>query len=232
MSATRSRAGCVTHWLAAAVATAALVGCGGAAAQSVSSRKPTVSSSPPQAALCQAIGLLDGLAVDRTNTLQDKRIRYRFAPAVTVSEPGRAQIVARALCALPRLPAGPFACPADTGTVYLLRFSSRGRRFPTVTAEATGCEIVHGLGAARWTPTTPGFWYTLGKVMGIQDPGRATFAGAVPPKSPPVDSPPPAGSPPSAGSPLPAGSPPSAGSPLPANYPPPANRPLPAHRHI
>ncbi len=190
MSATRSRAGRVTHWLAAALATAALVGFGGA--ESVSSRKPTVSPSPPQAGLCQAIGLLDGLAVDRTNTLQDKRIRYRFARAVTVSEPGQAEIVARALCTLPRLPAGPFACPADTGTVYLLRFSTRGRRFPTVTAEATGCEIVHGLGAARWTPTTPGFWYTLGKVMGIHDPGRTTFAGTVPPNSPPAGSPLPA----------------------------------------
>ncbi|HUK67765.1 MAG TPA: hypothetical protein VLW50_03255 [Streptosporangiaceae bacterium] len=179
MSATSPRTVTFAYWLAGALAVASLAGCSGAVAQSVSSGKPNVLPSP-RPSLCERMGVLSRLVVDRTNTLQDNRIRYRFAGTVTVSEPNHVQTAARALCALPHFPAGSFACPADTGTVYALRFSARGRRLPTVAAQATGCEVVRGLGAPRWTSTTPGFWYTLGEVMGVRNPGRTAFAGTVP----------------------------------------------------
>jgi hypothetical protein len=97
-----------------------------------------------------------------------------------VTSARRAQSVARALCALPVMPSGSFFCPADWAISYRLTFAARARRFAPVTAEASGCQVVHGLGAARWTATSPGFWRTLALAAGITPAGGAVFLGTMP----------------------------------------------------
>jgi hypothetical protein len=85
--------------------------------------------------------------------------------------------VARALLDLPLPPTGPIHCPADLGIVYRLTFFAGGRALPLVTVQATGCQVVEGLGAPRWAATSPDFWHTLGEAMGLANADYATFRG-------------------------------------------------------
>ena len=87
--------------------------------------------------------------------------------------------MAQALCALPVMPSGTFACPADWAISYRLVFTGRAGLAP-VTAEASGCQVVTGLGAVRWTATSPGFWRTLAQAAGITPADGAVFGGTMP----------------------------------------------------
>jgi hypothetical protein len=88
--------------------------------------------------------------------------------------------VARALCALPAMPPGTYSCPNDWAITYQLTFAAKARRFAPVTAEISGCQVVHGLGAVRWTLTSPGFWRTLAQAAGITTTGESVFGGTIP----------------------------------------------------
>ena len=87
---------------------------------------------------------MDTLTVSRDNAWPVHH--SRFPQRVVVSRPQQARAVARAVCALPRMPRGPLACPADWGASYRLEFAAAGRRFAVVTVQASGCRRVSGAG--------------------------------------------------------------------------------------
>jgi hypothetical protein len=127
--------------------------------------------------LCGSVAGLDRLVVSRADAFAKDQFHFAFPEVVTVTDVAAVRGVARALCALPKMPRTVF-CPADWGITYQLAFSARGRTFPVVYADATGCQKVTGLGGARWTARSPQFWKTLGRAMGLAHPGQAVFAGS------------------------------------------------------
>jgi hypothetical protein len=184
---------------AAALASITLAACGSSqvpGAASGASASPTVAatvagSSPAaspgaaspgpiatQVALCRDTASVTGLKIVRNQVVRVPVLQVAFPDQVTVASPARARAVARALCALPPMPRGVFHCPALLiGTTYQLRFTAGGRRLPPVTIEATGCEVVTGVGQTRWVTTSPGFWRVLGTAAHLRPPGRSVFSG-------------------------------------------------------
>jgi hypothetical protein len=177
-------------WIcAAAFAAIVLAGCGGIPASSTgatSAASPKATPSPSvsptaaatQAALCQHTVTVTGLVITRNHVMRVPQLQVGFPNQVTVTSPADARSAARALCALPSLPHGVFNCPNLTvGSTYLLRFTADGRRLPAVSIEATGCEVVTGVGPARWAAKSPGFWRTLATAANLSPPGRTAFTG-------------------------------------------------------
>lgn len=155
---------------AAALACSALAGCAGAAAGT--GKTP---------AACAQAGRITRLVIHRVNGLPQNHERFSFPVRITVTSARRAQSVARALCALPAMPPGTYFCPADWAITYHLAFAAKFRRFAPVTAEISGCQDVYGLGAVRWTETSPGFWRTLALAAGITPADdEAVFGGTMP----------------------------------------------------
>lgn len=141
-----------------------------------STTAPVTSSTP----LCQSVPQLDRLVVRRTDAFPQNHIRFTFPNEVTVIHAASVRSVAEALCVLPRMPSTPMYCPVDLGIVYHLTFTASGETIPTVSVEATGCQVVRGLGASRWVARSPRFWQTLGKAMGLVKADNATFRGRGP----------------------------------------------------
>jgi hypothetical protein len=154
---------------AAGLACAALAGCAGA-----------VAGTGKTPALCAQAGSVTRLVIHRVNGLPRNHERFSFPARITVTSPGRAQSVARALCALPVMPSGTYNCPADFAISYRLTFAARARQFAPVTAEISGCQEVSGLGATRWTARSPGFWRSLAQAARITPAGEAVFRGTMP----------------------------------------------------
>jgi hypothetical protein len=160
-------------------ATATGTGTGTAAATAAG---PPAAASPgataTQVALCQHTASVTGLEIVRNQVVRRPVLQIGFPNQVTVASPARARAVARALCALPRMPRGIFSCPnLVAGTTYLLRFTASGRRPGPVAIQATGCEVVTGVGPARQAATSPGFWRVLGTAAHLRPPGRSAFSG-------------------------------------------------------
>ena len=131
-----------------------------------------------QVALCRDTASVTGLKIVREQVARVPELQTTFPNQVTVDSPASARAVARALCALPLMPRGVFHCPALLiGTTYLLRFTAGGRQLAAVTVEATGCQIVTGVGPVRWAATSPGFWRVLGTAARLRPPGRSAFSG-------------------------------------------------------
>jgi hypothetical protein len=131
-----------------------------------------------QLALCRHTASVTGLEIVRNDVVRVPVLQLAAPNQITVASPARARAVARALCALPLMPRGIFNCPnLVAGTTYLLRFTAGGRRLPAVTVEATGCEVVTGVGPARRAATSPGFWLVLGTAAHLRPPGRSAFSG-------------------------------------------------------
>jgi hypothetical protein len=179
---------------AAAVASIMLAACGSSqapGAASGASPSPTVAASvagssaaasagatTTQVALCRHTASVTGLVIVRNQVVRVPVLQIAFPDQITVASPARARAVARALCGLPLMPRGIFNCPnLVAGTTYLLRFTAGGRRLPAVTIEATGCEVVTGIGPARRAATSPGFWRVLGTAAQVRPPGRSAFSG-------------------------------------------------------
>ena len=179
---------------AAVLASIMLAACGGSqgsGAASGASPSPTVAAtvagSPgaasrgttgPQVALCRDTASVTGLKIVRDQVARVPELQITFPNQVTVASPARARAVARALCALPLMPRGILNCPnLVPGTTYLLRFTAVGRQLAAVTIEATGCEVVTGVGPARQATTSPGFWRVLGTAAHLRPPGRSAFSG-------------------------------------------------------
>ncbi|HEY2549820.1 MAG TPA: hypothetical protein VGI64_04520 [Streptosporangiaceae bacterium] len=85
-----------------------------------------------------------------------------------VTSPAKVHDLARALCALPRMPREPMACPMIiSGAVVRIQFSTAGRSYPQVRVQTSGCEQVTGLGPPRTVMRTPGFWLRLAHDTGV-----------------------------------------------------------------
>jgi hypothetical protein len=174
---------------AAALATAtvaAVVACGSGPAAGHSA--PPSSASPNStgssgnlaangSGLCGAIAQVDSLTVYRTSALPGNHPRFTFPATEKVSNAPGAQSVAQGLCALQPVSHMVMACPADFGITYKLTFAAGSHQFAPVTLNAAGCELVHGLGAARHITTSNVVWRRLGVAIGIPHPSQATFAG-------------------------------------------------------
>jgi hypothetical protein len=147
----------------------------GAAASSTAS----AGTGQGQAALCAGISRIDRLVILRSrgmNRIQE--VHFPFPLRVTVTNAAAAQSVARAVCALPRMPAGVFHCPDMLlGTTYQLTFTAGGQDLPVVTAQSTGCQTVTGAGPVRRADSTSGFWQVLGRAIGLYSPGVPVFRG-------------------------------------------------------
>ena len=189
----------------AALAAIVLAGCGSISASSTGaataaspkasspSPSPSPSASPgaaaTQAALCQHTATVTSLELTHGHLMRVPQVQGAYPGPVTVTTPGDARAVARALCALPLLPHAVFHCPNLTvGTTYLLNFTAAGRRLPAVSIEATGCEVVSGVGPARWAAKSPGFWRTLATAANLSPPGRTAFTGGGTPNCQPISS--------------------------------------------
>jgi hypothetical protein len=170
----------VEAWWALVCLSAAVIvtACGPAQAAPMTTTSGSQGSAEVLPSPCSAIAQLDHLVVHRVDAFPGNGFRFSFPAVVTVVEVASVQDAARALCALPSMPAGPMSCPADFGITYRLTFSAAGRPFPTVTVSATGCEAVVGLVPTRWAARSPAFWRELGKAMGLPKPTWATFTGS------------------------------------------------------
>lgn len=127
-----------------------LAACGSAVAGAGGqSGHPAAASSPgaagrPVPALCANLDKLTRLVVGRTIGMT--HVREIQPGGVTITSPHAVRTVAATLCALPRMPRGPMACPAILGGSYRFWFVAGKRPFPPITVQATGCRIVTGLG--------------------------------------------------------------------------------------
>lgn len=94
--------------------------------------------------------------------------RFALAPHAVVTDRAKVHDLARALCSLPRQPAEPMGCPMlVSGQVIRIQFSTADRSYPLVRIQASGCEVVTGLGPPRTVSRTPGFWLRLAHDEGV-----------------------------------------------------------------
>jgi hypothetical protein len=140
-----------------------LAGCAQPAGASVARAGRSVS-------LCPAAAHVDRVVIRRVHG--NPAVRISFPARVVVAARSRARQAARAVCALPPMPAGMFSCPADLGVLYRLSFTADGKTLRPVTLDAGGCQVVTGLGRVRWAARSPHFWRALGHAAGLR---RATF---------------------------------------------------------
>lgn len=137
-------------------------------------------SSTSNSALCQSISTLDRLDISRSDAFPQNQMRFSFSSKVAVANPTSVRKVAKALCALPKMPRSSINCPADFGITYHLEFFTGDREFPKIMVDSTGCASVDGIGPLRWVEQSPDFWHTLGVAMGLPAPDYATFRGSGP----------------------------------------------------
>jgi hypothetical protein len=82
----------------------------------------------------------------------------------TITNPGEVHSLARALCALPKMPRGPLPCPAQFPGSYQFYFTAAGLRLPVVVVQESGCRAVTGLGPVR-RAGQPAFWRLLTRIV-------------------------------------------------------------------
>lgn len=154
----------------AALACAALTGCGSTA---------SAQNAPAGTTVCAHAGDVDHLTISRINSFPRNHVYFTFPARIAVTSAHRSQAVAHALCALPRMPAGMFSCANDWGINYRLIFTAGDSKLAPVTVDATGCQQVTGLGPVRWTVFSPAFWSVLATAAGITPADQASFGGTV-----------------------------------------------------
>jgi hypothetical protein len=161
----RPRAGGPGVLLAGALAIAALTFTGGGAvagAATVSGSPGTTSAQVAPAAhprsrnLCQRPAAADRVVITRNSPSARPR-------SLTVTAVRQVRSLARAVCALPRLPAG-VNCPAIAAGSHRLIFTAGRRKFSDVTVQDVGCKLVTGLKTIR-EADKPGFWKLIRKLM-------------------------------------------------------------------
>lgn len=132
------------------------------------------------APLCAPTAAPTLLVVDRHDAIPQNHTRFSFPDRFTVRNTASVQEVQHVLCRLPAWPTGNRqpACPADIGITYSLVFVDNSHRFQPVTADATGCRAVRGLGKIRWSEESDQLWRALARAMDL--PSRTRFAGWIP----------------------------------------------------
>lgn len=150
--------------LAGALAVAALTFTGAVAgAATVSGPAGTASAQPAPAThsssrnLCRRSASADRVVITRKTPSARPR-------SVTVAGVRRVRSLARAVCALPRLPVGT-QCPAIAAGFHRLVFTAGRRKFSAVTVQNAGCQLVTGLKTVRQADK-PHFWKLIKNLMG------------------------------------------------------------------
>jgi hypothetical protein len=158
--------------LTVAAASLAMTGCGSVSGTTTTARtgRPSGTATATAGGLCAAVSKVDSVTVRRGGAGPANHSRSHFPRQIVVSRPRQVRAVARAVCALPRMPGGIFACPADFGTSYRLEFAVAGRRLAVVTVDPGGCQRVAGAGPARWAERSPGFWRVLSRAAVVPGP--------------------------------------------------------------
>jgi hypothetical protein len=170
----RGRAGCASACCAALAAIGMLTaGCGTATPPALVAANRTTSQTTGDGARQLCNGRHD-------NPIKFRRLVVTLHAAIPANAVGRApgpwtvtsaakmRRVQSALCALPKPRAGVYNCPEDLGISYRLRYYGPDGVLPAVTADATGCQMVTGIGnAARWAAESPRFWPTLTRAIGL-----------------------------------------------------------------
>lgn len=138
--------------------------------------------------------LCQGASPDRVMTVTVARSKplnpehFTFPARTRGSRPAVVRALAHALCSLPMMPAGVQACPADWGANYRLQFSLAkssvsgvvgASLINPISVQATGCEVVRGLGTTRWAMSSAKLFAALGTAIGLRHATRATFAGQI-----------------------------------------------------
>jgi hypothetical protein len=159
--------------LATAVASLAVTGCGSVSGTTTAARtgRPTGTATATAAGLCAAVSQVDSLTIGRGGAGLGNHFRFHSPRQIVITHPPQARAVARAVCALPRMPRGVFACPADFGIRYRMEFAAAGRRLAVVTVDPGGCEEVVGTGPVRWAEKSPGFWRVLNRAAPVPGEG-------------------------------------------------------------
>jgi hypothetical protein len=162
----------------------------GSAGSASSAGSRPASAAPASRQLCAQPGAVSKLIIARAGVLRVPVITGRAGlsgspsappvPSPSVSEPvmvprplvvrvvtspPRTQVLARALCALPRAPRGPVNCPAFYLGYYRLTFTADGRTLTPVTVQVSGCQLVTGPGGPV-RRATPAFWNLLARTGG------------------------------------------------------------------
>lgn len=138
--------------LAAASAVVGLAACGNATSDGTGPQatagaghtQGTAAGTSAGVPLCAGTAKVDQVVM-RLTTPQHAEILPR---AMTIRAAPRAEALAAALCALPRMPRG-LRCPAALGGALWLEFTAEGRRYPLVLIRDSGCASVTGIGPAR-----------------------------------------------------------------------------------
>ena len=131
----------------------------------------TSRAAPPTTPAC--VANLDQQPLRLQRVHGDGRV-FSFPRTVVIERSARLVALARALCALPPMPAGARSCPVD----FLLRYTlTAAQPRARISIDPSGCQTVSGLGAARWAATRPGFWTALGDAIGLAHATVATFRG-------------------------------------------------------
>ena len=192
----KSRSTTRTAWadlagLAAVAATATVAACGSTPAPtSAGQPASSAASSPSQSAtpsggatlqastgLCSTVPKLTALSVHRVNEFPQNHPKFVFPATEVVTSAATVQTVAKSLCALPPQ-TGSVACPNDNGVSYQLTFVEGSQRFTPVTANASGCSVVKGLGQPRAVEPATSLWQDLGLAIGVPHPSQNSFSGS------------------------------------------------------
>ena len=174
--------------VAVVAATAAVAACGSTQAPAAGGgsphQSPSQSARPSSGAtlqassgVCSSVPKLTALTVRRENSLPQNHLKFVFPATEVVNTPAQVQTVAKSLCALPQQ-GGTITCPMNNGVTYQLTFGEGGTRFTPVTAEASGCSVVKGLGQTRRAEPATSLWQDLGLAIGIPHPDQHSFSGA------------------------------------------------------
>ncbi|HEY0716725.1 MAG TPA: hypothetical protein VGD68_03845 [Streptosporangiaceae bacterium] len=168
-----------------AAAAAAVTACGSTRAPGTAGPPPSRPASSPSAgatlrasgsAVCGAVPELTVLTIRRVSQLPQNHLKFVFPATSVVSTPAQVRAVAASLCALPHT-SGSVACPMNNGVNYQLTFADGHQRFAPVTAAASGCGVVRGLGQPRRAVPATSLWQHLGLAIGIPHPGQDSFSG-------------------------------------------------------
>jgi hypothetical protein len=170
--------------LATVAATAAVAACGSTAAPAAGGSSASQSASPSSGAtlqassgVCSSVPKLTALTVRRENSLPQNHLKFVFPATAVVSTAAQVQTVAKSLCALPQQ-GGTVTCPMNNGVTYQLTFAEGSTRYTPVTAEASGCSVVKGLGQPRRVEPATSLWQDLGLAIGIPHPSQNSFSGS------------------------------------------------------
>jgi hypothetical protein len=179
---------------AGSAASASRSGSGGASTAGQDATGPKL---PARSALCAHPGRARRVLIARTGTARILEGGRKAQPAGslpptvgsrpvtirTVTSPSEVHGLARALCALPRMPRGPLPCPALFPGGYQFYFTADGLRLPVVVVQESGCREVTGLGPVR-RADQPAFWRLLGHIIGALPLAPVPSPGSVQPGGP------------------------------------------------